>query len=263
MRNAVWVTSGVPMHGDWTVQLEDGAHTIHADVISGNLSGVRAHLTITWDGVVVESSRLGLILGYLKSFQRNGHLFPLRARGFGIFGTLVLFMDGVEVPKVGVVAAVKSAPARAAVQFIKELSVEESEEIVGTEQYPLDNRFGDQAFTTVRQVSRESTNELSIDTSSQLGGKVGLDVLSAIKAELEAQVSQQSGQKIGEKVTESQTLTFSVGPRSSVLYEVVWRRKVRSGERLYVLGGNSITIPYRINYGLSFEVRTLAQTGGH
>jgi hypothetical protein len=142
---------------------------------------------------------------------------------------------------------------------MKELSVQESEEVVGTEEYPLDNRFGDQAFTTVHQVSRESTNELSVDTSSHLGGKVGLEVLSVIKAEIEAQLSQQTGQKIGEKVTESQTLTFSVGPKSSVLYEVVWKRKVRSGERLYLSSGIPVTVPYRINYGLSCEVRTQAQ----
>jgi hypothetical protein len=162
---------------------------------------------------------------------------------------------GVSMTAVPVRRAVAPAP----IQFMNEISVLESEEVVGTEEYPLDNRFGDQAFTTVRQVSRESTNELSVDTSSHLGGRVGLEVLSAIKAEIEAQVARQIGQKIGEKVTESQTLTFSVGPKSSVLYEVVWKRKVRSGERCYLSGGNSVTVPYRINYGLSCEVRTQAQ----
>lgn len=160
-------------------------------------------------------------------------------------------------PAVNVVRAKGAAGAPAPFQFTKELGVQDSEEVVGTEEYPLDNRFGDQAFTTVHQVSRESTNELSIDTSSHLGGRVGLEALSVIKAEIEAQLSQQTGQKIGEKVTESQTLTFSVGPKSSVLYEVGWKRKVRNGERLYL--GNPVTVPYRINYGLSCEVRTQAQ----
>src|ERR1017187_3063182 len=139
--------------------------------------------------------------------------------------------------------------------------MQESEEVVATEEYPLDNRFGDRAFTTVRQVSRESTNELSVDTSSQLTGKVGLEVLSAIKAEIEAQVSRQTGQKIGEKVTESQTLAFSVGAKASVLYQVVWKRKIRSGGGFYLSGGTPVTVPYRINYGLSCEVRTQAKDG--
>lgn len=250
------------MEGNWTVQIEDGAHAIHADITSDLLT---AKLKVTWDGEVVESCRLVLLLGDLKSFQRSGHSFLLKIRGYGLLGKLVLSMDGVEISSGGMAAPVKRTPAAApaSVQFVKELSVQESEEVVGTEEYPLDNRYGDQAFTTVHQVARESTNELSIDTSSQLGGKVGLEVFSAIKAEIEAQVSHQTGQKIGEKVTESQTLTFSVGPKSSVLYQVVWKRKIRSGERLYLSGGNPVTVPYRVNYGLTCEVRTQAQTTGN
>jgi hypothetical protein len=245
------------MSGDWAVQIDGGTHAIHAEIIVG----LTNRLKITWDGEVLESSLQWLMLGELRSFQRNGHSFVLSIRGFGLLGNLFLSMDGVEIPRGGVAAPVKRAPAPASapIQFVKELSMQESEEVVGTEEYPLDNRFGDQPFTTVRQVSRESTNELSIDTSSQLDGKVGLEVFSAIKAEIEAQVSRQTGQKIGEKVTESQTLTFSVGPKSSVLYQVVWKRKIRSGERLYLSGGNPVTVPYRINYGLSCEVRTQAQ----
>lgn len=245
------------MEGNWKVQLEDGAHAIHADITSDLLS---AKLTVAWDGEVLESCRLVLLLGDLRSFERGGHSFLLKIRGYGLLGRLVLSMDGVEIPSGGVAAPAKRAPAPASIQFVKELSVQESEEVVSTEEYPLDNRYGDQAFSTVRQVSRESTNELSVNTSGQLNGKVGIEVFTAIKAEIEAQVSQQTGQKIGEKVTESQTLTFSVGPKSSVLYKVVWKRKIRSGERLYLSGGNPVTVPYRVNYGLSCEVRTEAQT---
>jgi hypothetical protein len=245
------VELGVAMNGNWTVQIEDGTHAIYAEIIS-----TLTNLKITWDGEVVESSTVWLLLGDIRSFQRNGHSFLLSVRGFGRLGSLVLSMDGVEVPRGGVAAPVRRHDTTAPIQFIKEFSVQESEEVVGTEEYPLDNRLGDQAFTTVHQVSRESTVELSIDASIQLGGKVGLDVLSAIKAEIEAQVSHQTGQKIGQKVTESQTLTFSVGPKSSVIYEVVWKRKVRSGERLYLSGGNPVTVPYRIDYGATCEVRT-------
>ncbi|MGA3344390.1 MAG: hypothetical protein ABSC76_05895 [Terracidiphilus sp.] len=248
------------MEGNWTIQIEDGTHAIHADITSDLLS---AKLKVTWDGDVVESCRLMLLLGPIKPFQRAGHSFVFRIHGYGLLGTLALLMDGAELPSSGVarpLPKVSVIPTPAPIQFVKELSVQESEEVVGMEEYPLDNRFGDQAFTTVHQVARESTNELSIDTSSQLGGKLGLEVFSAIKAEIEAQVSHQTGQKIGEKLTESQTLTFSVGPKSSVLYQVVWKRKIRSGERLYLSGGNSVTVPYRVNYGLSCEVRTRANT---
>jgi hypothetical protein len=242
------------MSGDWAVRLADGTHAIHADIISG---GLTTRLNITWDGVLLEASPVWLLVGDLRSFQRDGHSFLLSARGFGMLGHLALSMDGVELPRGGVPGPPVPGP-RPQIQFVKELNVQESEEVVGTEEYPLDNRFGDQAITTVHQVSRESTDEISVDTTSHLGGKVGLDV-PAIKAEIEAQISQQIGHKIGEKVIESQTLTFSVGPKSSVVYLIVWKRKVRSGERLYLSGGNPVTIPYRINYGLSCEVRAQAR----
>jgi hypothetical protein len=269
------------MTGDWTVQLADGAHAIHAEISVGPLN----KLKIAWDGEVLHSSIVWLIWGDLRSFQRDTHSFVLGVRGLGLLGRFVLSMDGAEVPRLraaaplqrtrrpftplqfirdlgvrlGAAAPLERTPPPAPVQFIRELGVQESEEVVGTEEFPLDNRFGDQPFTTVRHVSRESTNELSVDTSTRVDGRLGLTVLSAIKAEIEAQVASQLGHKIGEKVTESQTLTFSVGPKSAVLYQVVWKRKVRSGERLYRSAGNSVTVPYRINYGLSCEVRTRAQ----
>jgi hypothetical protein len=241
----------------WMVQVEDGTHAIEA-----KFNGLAAWLTIRWDGSVLRSF---VYLGPV-SFERGGHSFRVVLRGnIPLMQVPVLYMDGVEVTK-GLAAPTPrpthTPTPNVALQFVKDLNVQDSNEIVGTEQYPLDNRFGDQPFITVRQVSRESTNELSIDTSGKLTGKVDLDVFSVIKAEIEAQVSRQTGAKLGEKVTESQTLTFSVGPSSSVVYEVVWKRKVRSGERLYVLGGDPVTIPYRIYYGLSCEVRTLAGPAG-
>jgi hypothetical protein len=253
------------MHGDWAIQIEDAVHRIHAEIIPARW--VRK-LKVAWDGELVALSGVWLPTGASKSFQRHGHYFQVRVRGLGRPPTLILLMDGAEVPASHPPAAralpgpeaaprVASPPiVPAAVQFIEETGIHESEEIIGAEKYPLDNRFGDRAFTTVRHLSRESTNELSIDGSGQVEGKFGINVLSAIKAEIAAHVSQQTGQKVGERVREGQTLTFSVGPRSAVLYEVVWKRTVRCGERVYLSGGNHVTIPYRINYGLSCEVRT-------
>jgi hypothetical protein len=259
------------MHGDWTVQIEDGTHRIHAEIIRGWWV---SRLEITWDGERVASSPLwsrGRVAG---SFQRDGHSFRIQVRRQGWRQALTLLADGTEVPAAEFLA--HAVPVRpevtltlppppavpSGVQFIKEIGVQDSEEIVSVEKYPLDNRFGDRPLSAVRRVSRESTNELSIDRSREIEGKFGINVLSAIKAEITAHVSRQTGQKIGERVSESQTLNFSVGPRSAVLYEVVWKRTVRSGEIVYLSRGNQVTIPYRINYGLSCEVRTQGQADG-
>jgi hypothetical protein len=151
-------------------------------------------------------------------------------------------MDGVEIPL-------------SDFTFIRELSWQDSEEEVGIGKFPLDNRFGDKEFTTERVVERESTNELSVDTSIHLDGTLGLDILSAISADIEAHVSRETGHRIGERLTERQTHTFKVGPKKAVTCEVVWKRNVRSGERLYLSGGNRVTVPFRFNYGLSCGVR--------
>jgi hypothetical protein len=244
------------MNGSWSVQLEDGPHAIYAELVQGAIS---AKLKVTWDGETIDTQNVFILADQaLSSFQRSGHSFIVKHSGFGLFGKLVLSMDGALTTPGRAPAAIKPSPPLAAIRFLTEIGTQESEEIIGTEEYPLDNRFGDEVFTTARQVSRESTNELSVDNSNSLGGKISVDVFSAIKGEIEAQVSHQIGQKVGEKVTESQTLTFSVGPRSSVLYEVVWKRKIRTGTQVYESANGSVNVPYRVVYGLSCEVRTKA-----
>src|SRR5262249_54253723 len=156
--------------------------------------------------------------GELARFDRNGHSFAIKSlnlfnylkRDHGWrpaeFGTLVLLQDGVEVPcqeyskffaksqganKVKVAGKQALSASPATVQYKEDVTVSEWDEIIGTEDYPIDNRFGDQACTTVRQVSRESTNELSVDTTGSLGVKLGHDFYKIVMAELEAKVSRQ------------------------------------------------------------------------
>ena len=57
MCNTVSVMSSALMYGDWAVQLEDGAHTVHAEITGG----LTYYLEITWDGVVVEASRVWML----------------------------------------------------------------------------------------------------------------------------------------------------------------------------------------------------------
>ncbi len=269
--------------GAWSLELEDGTHQVQAEIKSGFLT---AHLTITWDGQVLCHVPIYLVIGELRRFEQNGHAFILGHRGYGMLGQFVLSMDGRELgasPETGVSSPLKMAenavqyvkgvgaasvgaapslqPSPAApvapIQFVKELSCTESDEVVGEEEYPLDNRFGSSPFSTDRQVSKETTNELSVEVTTGLTGTLNLQLMSAIKADVAAHVTRQTGCKIGEKVTESQTLHFTVAANQAVLYQVVWKRKVRSGEHLYLANGAQLTVPYRVNYGLSCQVRTV------
>jgi hypothetical protein len=273
--------SVLDIEGAWTLALEDGTHRIYAAIQSGLLS---AHLHITWDDRVLHHAPIFLMFGELRRFEQDGHQFVLRYRGYGSFGKFVLLMDDKELtaemtsgPLHLVTAAAQyvtghhatteaaaAAPAPAgphaaspALQFVKELSCTESDEVIGREEYPMDNRFGSSPFSTDRQVSKETTNELSVDVTAGVKGGVNAQIITAIKAEVEAQFTRQTGHKVGEKVTESQTLHFTVAANQAVLYQVVWKRKVRTGEQLYMASGIPVTIPYRVDYGLSCEVRTL------
>jgi hypothetical protein len=90
-------------------------------------------------------------------------------------------------------------PPPAAIQFIKEGSVQESVEVVGTEEYPIDNRFGDKEFTTEREVSRESTNELSVDTSSNLGEGSASKCFQQLRPRLTRRLRDRSARKSAKK----------------------------------------------------------------
>jgi len=249
--------------GNWTVPLPDGPHVVGA-ILRAGLAGSR--LTITFDGQTIDSSSVFLYIGELRRLQHNGHSLSLRVKGYGMLGELALFVDGREIPPdAASAAAVGASPVPAAQaaqpllpfpQFQREVNVSEAEEVIGTEDYPLDNAFGDLALTTDRQVSKACTNEFSVDTTRQVSGNVSVDVFTAVKAQLAGQLSQQIGSKVGETVTQSQTLHLSVGPHASVLYRVLWKRKVRSGESIYLVDTGEITIPYRMAYGLSCEVQS-------
>jgi hypothetical protein len=241
------------MTGNWTVRLEDGTHQIQAD-----LNPLTGQLAISWDRQQIDTSFVLVFVGEIRRFERNSHVFAIRVKGVAYFGGhLALVMDGVDVDRGVAPAASPATPAPSpTVQFVRDLTTTETDEIVGIEDYPLDNTFGGLAFTTDRQVSKESKNECVIESADKITGNVGIDLFHALNATLSAELSKRIGYTIGETVTESQTLHFSVAPGSSVVYKVIWKRKVRSGEQLYLANGTAMTVPYRVTYGLSCEVRT-------
>ena len=249
--------------GDWTVGLEDGPQAVSVILRMGMTS---SRLTISADGQKIDSALIFAYLGELRRFTWHEHRFALRIKGFGMSGELALFMDGNEIapdaasPTVAAPDRQAVQPRNAAVpqvpQFQREINVVETDEVIGVEEYPLDNRFGDLALTTDRQISKASTNECSVETTRQVNANVSGEVLSVIKAEIAGQLSKQTGSKVGETVTESQTLHLSVGPQAAVLYRVLWKRRVRAGQRVYQIESGEISVPYRMTYGLSCEVRS-------
>jgi hypothetical protein len=82
-------------------------------------------------------------------------------KGFGLSGELALFMDGNElVPDASIPSTTtpdrtdvmsRNATALTAPQFQREVNVVETDEAIGVEEYPLDNRFGGHRVFTARR----------------------------------------------------------------------------------------------------------------
>jgi hypothetical protein len=240
------------MTGQWTVPLEDGAHSVCATA-----SYMTGQVTVTWDESPLDSSIVAWLSGDVRTFRRGGHVFVLSIRGPWYFGHLVLSMDGRALRQVEDAGGLDRPEPAPGLQFMHEQNVVETEEVVAVDDYPLDNSFGGDTFVSESKVSRESTVELTIGEGVKASASLGVDLLRTVKSEVAAEVSRQTGSRVGAKVTEEKTLKFTVGPNRIALYRVTWKRKVRTGERVYRAAGGSITVPYRLEYGLKCEMRTV------
>jgi hypothetical protein len=235
---------------DWKLTLEDGPHSLHAD-----LSYASGQFTVTWDDALLITKTVWWMSGEIHSLSKGGHHFVLSVRGPWYFGHLELVMDGKLIEPWSKLT--EPAPASLQkLQFVQEQNVSETEEIVAVDDFPLDNRFGTNPVMTERQVSRELMNELTVQDSNQISRSLGIELFQALKGQIAEQVSRQTGSRIGEKVSETQSLKFTVDANRSVLYQVVWKRKVRRGEQVYQSAGGQVIVPYRLEYGLSCHVRT-------
>jgi hypothetical protein len=52
----------------------------------------------------------------------------------------------------------------------EDTDISESLEIVGTDEFPLDNRFGSETLTVEQEVSKTVSNKISLERSTDLGG---------------------------------------------------------------------------------------------
>jgi hypothetical protein len=143
------------------------------------------------------------------------------------------------------------------VRIIQDENYSESTEIVGFEDFPLDNSKGGDVLIIESEVSKTVTNEISVGTEQDFGALLGADLFTFIKTEISTRISRQVGQKAGEITTHRKTVRFSVNPGHKVTYTVLWKRKVRKGQYI-VMGANekAVSIPYQIHYDLSLEVKS-------
>lgn len=240
------------VHGRWQVGVADTTHSIQAELSVNN------YLRVYLDGSVIHESYVVWAQGEMYRFEKGGHTFVLQTEGFFRPSmSFRLLRDGREIGQADDLPQLSPKPVDSTtLDVVSEQNVIESTEIVDTEAIPLDNLAGSAPLTTEKEVTKTVTNELSITTDIEVAGSLKFQLFTVIEADLSAKLARQTGQKVGQTITESNKLTFTVQPQSSVIYTIVWKRKVRSGEYLVSTTAGTKIVPYRMYYGLLYEVKS-------
>jgi hypothetical protein len=261
------------------VKLEDGAHTVAVHFVVGFFVNWKVY----FDGVLIHTRKRYFASGEtLYRFTHNGHFFVIRTRRWkNISNGLILLLDEKDIDSdellvdgivkkkfdvntashAGVEPLKQEKPTEMSAmqnfEILHEEDVEEQTVILGSEEFPLDNSHGTDTLSVEYEISKTVSNELSVRTDLEGRGSLNAGFLSILKAEIASRVSRQIGHVVGETVTRRQTLRFSVQPQSSVVYVVIWKRKIRAGNYLISSNGVQRFISYQLNYDLSYEIRTL------
>jgi len=249
------------VYGSWQVSVEDTLYTIQADLSVNN------YLRVYLNGSVIHESYIPWAEGEIYKFEKGAHTFVLKTEGiFRPSMSFNLFMDGREIGQAAGSQQLSSPLDSTTLNTITEQNVTERVEVIDTETISLDNLSGSAPLVTEKEVSKTVTNELSVQTDlavggdftvgGEVGGELMVKLHAVVEAALSAKLAKQTGQKVGQTITERNRLTFTVQPRSSVTYTVVWKRKIRSGEYVVSVGDGARVVPYSMYYGLLYEVRS-------
>lgn len=179
------------------------------------------------------------------------------------FFDYMLIVDGQECPSTDAIILTSQFPYASSthsnddeIQIVNEDNVHETMQILDVEEFPLDNSAGTATLQIDHEISKTVTNELTINTTSNLSGTVDLSLLNAIKAEISTNLQKNSGHKISETIGRRQTLHFTVPPRCSVIYIIIWKRKIRSAECTVFAQNKLHHVNYKANYDLTYEVKS-------
>ncbi|MBF0400448.1 MAG: hypothetical protein HQL90_06735 [Magnetococcales bacterium] len=135
--------------------------------------------------------------------------------------------------------------------------VAESERVLATEEVPLDNRFGNQAFVSEHEFFRSATVAIETDCSVGLAAQVGADLLGVLKADLQGRLARKLGVKGGTQISRHIRLKFTAAPGKRVLYRVVWQQTAQRGVFEIGVGRQLHEVPYLVTYGLAHAVESI------
>ncbi|MEO5339577.1 MAG: hypothetical protein H7837_03520 [Magnetococcus sp. MYC-9] len=143
-------------------------------------------------------------------------------------------------------------------QVIEQKVVAATEQILATEELPLDNRFGNQPFVSEHEFHRSAAVSMETEWRDHWDGAASAELLHLLKAELQGRLAHTLGVEAGMQISRQVRLKFTVAPGKRVLYRVVWKQTAQRGLFQVGVGRQVHSVPYLVTYGLSHAVHSMA-----
>jgi uncharacterized membrane protein YeaQ/YmgE (transglycosylase-associated protein family) len=145
------------------------------------------------------------------------------------------------------------------ISFMSDTNIKSSTLIIGTEEVPLDNRFGSSVLVSEHEFTRKASRTIKIGRHKDLEMRLQAGIWSFLESEARISLAQSIGIDLQSEEFRRVTLRFEAAPGKLVLYRVVWKQSQRVGEAEMQVGGKMIKLPYVATYGLSHSVESVLQ----
>jgi len=132
--------------------------------------------------------------------------------------------------------------------------------VIGTEEVPMDNRFGNVTMYSEHHFSRTASNRVSLQWSKATLAGLGLGggALVSLRAEAEREIERSLGLEFDSTVTRSVKLRFAAAAGRMSRYRITWKQEVRHGTFEVEADGKRFEMPYLVTHGLSHIVESVA-----
>jgi hypothetical protein len=127
-----------------------------------------------------------------------------------------------------------------------------SEELIETEEIPLNNCGGNRPLI----VDIERGREVIYAITDEKGGAFGINYL-FLKGELE----QIYGSIYGKKETRTYTIHLETEPNTRLVYTIAWKEIWLNGKASFRENGEKKEAPFRVKTALKFEIQDIREIG--
>lgn len=144
------------------------------------------------------------------------------------------------------------------INFLDEKVYEENDTIIGTEEIPLDNRFGSSTLVSEHEFTRTATTHLKIEQDKNIEGRFKVGLWSVLEAEVRNNLAKAIGMELGDQVSRRVTIKFEAAPGKLVRYKVLWKQNTRRGIFSISVGTQTVQLPYSVTFGLYHSIESLS-----